>query len=176
MGVIYIYISVAKTDLGTRACSPLCRLIAKADRERKFYSVPLEKIICLPHLYQWGWCELILTWENTLFYPQAHLQTWYPSLQDLLPQLHWTCSPPPLDLFPTSTGLAPQLHWTCSPHPLNLLPTSTGLTPQLHWTCTPPPLDLLPTSTELAPQLHWTYSPATLDIFPSYTGLAPHHH
>ena len=57
--------SVAKNDLGTRVCSPLCRLIAKVEREKENLTLCPRKIVFLPsHLRMTP--ELISMWENTL--------------------------------------------------------------------------------------------------------------
>ena len=54
MREIYIYIymcvcvSVAKGNLGIRACTSLCRLITKAVRVKENLTLHPQKIICLP--------------------------------------------------------------------------------------------------------------------------------
>ena len=60
--MILVYISMEKGDLRTRVCSSLCRVVTKAEWEKRALLMATRKLFVSHHL--WMWCELILMWEN----------------------------------------------------------------------------------------------------------------
>ena len=87
---IYIYMCVCvcggKGDLGTKACSPLSRLIAQTNWKKVRFTLRPSIIICLPPSVNVMW---------TIFHVRKYTSTNRPRLR-LDTRLQWTWCPSPI--------------------------------------------------------------------------------